>query len=122
LQPAADPGNRRGDERGRRHDVRRGLRFCGDRLQQDGCVRPAGVNAALDALRVKAEAFAAGAGLPSNIEFIAEARYEGQAWDIDVPLRLERFRDAADVADFRADFDRAHEQLFTIRDEAPASS
>jgi N-methylhydantoinase A len=75
------------------------------------------VNAVLDGLRAKAEAYAAEAGLPSRLEFIAEARYEGQAWDIDVPLTFERFVTDADVTAFRGDFDRAHEQLFTIRDE-----
>ncbi len=75
------------------------------------------INAALDLLRAKAEAFGKATGLPSRVEFIAEARYEGQAWEIDVPLTVDSFRGPADVAAFRADFDRAHEQLFTIRDE-----
>jgi N-methylhydantoinase A len=78
------------------------------------------VNAALDALRAQAEAFALRTGLPGTIAFVAEARYEGQAWDIDVPLAIDRFEGAADVAAFRAAFDLVHEQIFTIRDEASA--
>jgi N-methylhydantoinase A len=78
------------------------------------------VNAALEALRLEAEAFAQRAGRPGTIGFIAEARYEGQAWDIDVPLTGGRFDGEADVAAFRAAFDEVHEQIFTIRDAASA--
>ncbi|HEY1145796.1 MAG TPA: hydantoinase/oxoprolinase family protein, partial [Allosphingosinicella sp.] len=76
------------------------------------------VNAAIERLRGEAEAFARRAGLPGTIEFVAEARYEGQAWEIDVPLGLDRFEDEGDVRAFRAAFDQVHEQIFTIRDEA----
>lgn len=76
------------------------------------------VNAAIERLRGEAEAFARRAGLPGAIEFVAEARYEGQAWEIDVPLGLDRFEDEGDVIAFRAAFDQVHEQIFTIRDEA----
>lgn len=76
------------------------------------------VNAAIGQLRDQADAFAARTGLAGTTEFIAEARYEGQAWDIDVPLPSARFDTDADVAAFRAAFDIMHEQIFTIRDEA----
>ena len=75
-------------------------------------------NAAIDRLRGEAEAFAIRTGLPGVTEFIAEARYEGQAWDIDVPLGSTEFATADDVAAFRTAFDTMHEQIFTIRDEA----
>lgn len=74
------------------------------------------VNSALEGLRREAEAFASRAGLPGSIAFVAEARYEGQAWDIDVPLEVERFEGDDDIHAFRAAFDRVHEQIFTIRD------
>jgi N-methylhydantoinase A len=76
------------------------------------------VNAAIATLREQADAFAARTGLAGVTEFIAEARYEGQAWDIDVPLPSAAFENDADVAAFRAAFDAVHEQIFTIRDEA----
>lgn len=75
------------------------------------------VNAALEGVRKEAEAFAQRSGLTGIIEFIAEARYEGQAWEIDVPLAFDRFTGDADVLAFRAEFDRTHEQIFTILDE-----
>lgn len=78
------------------------------------------VNAAIDGLRAQAEAFAARTGFAGRTDYVAEARYDGQAWDIDVPLPFERFESDADVAAFRAAFDAMHEQLFTIRDEASA--
>lgn len=75
------------------------------------------VGAAIDSLHHQAAAFASRTGLPAVTDLIAEARYKGQAWDIDVPIAT-RFADAADVAAFRASFDAVHEQLFTIRDES----
>jgi N-methylhydantoinase A len=78
------------------------------------------VNAALDRLGEQCRAFADRAGLPATVEYIAEARYEGQAWDIDVPLPGSRFVEASDVDAFRAAFDTMHEQIFTIRDDASA--
>jgi N-methylhydantoinase A len=74
------------------------------------------LNAALEGLGVQARAFAKRAGLPASINYLAEARYEGQAWEIDVPLPADRFAGDADVEAFRAAFDAMHEQIFTIRD------
>jgi N-methylhydantoinase A len=74
------------------------------------------VNGALEELSAKAEAFAGRAGLAGATAFIAEARYHGQAWDIDVPLHIDRFTGPADVQAFRSAFDSMHEQIFTIRD------
>ena len=78
------------------------------------------VNAVLGRLRDRANAFAARARLPGRIEYIAEARYEGQAWDIDVPLAQDSLEGSADIAAFRRAFDAMHEQIFTIRDEESA--
>jgi len=78
------------------------------------------VGAAIDQVRADAEAFAAATGLPGTIDLIAEARYVGQAWEIDVPVPASSLATDDDVSAFRAAFDAAHEQLFTIRDEASA--
>lgn len=77
------------------------------------------VNTTLFDLRARCDAFANRAGggaLKTEIEIIAEARYENQVWDIDMPLRVRRFKSPEDLKKFRADFDDAHEQIFTIRD------
>lgn len=71
-------------------------------------------------VRRQAEAFIERARRGGSISYVAEARYEGQAWDIDVPLESAVFATADDVARFRAAFDATHEQLFTIRDESSA--
>jgi N-methylhydantoinase A len=68
----------------------------------------------------QAEAFIERAQRAGSISYVAEARYEGQAWDIDVPLDSATFATEDDVARFRAAFDATHEQLFTIRDESSA--
>lgn len=78
------------------------------------------VGAAIDQVRAQAEAFAAATGLPGAIDLIAEARYVGQAWEIDVPVPSSALATDEHVSAFRAAFDAAHEQLFTIRDEASA--
>src|SRR6202000_1829851 len=50
----------------------------------------------------------------------AEARYENQVWDIDVPVPHGRLDRPEDVAAFRSAFDDAHQAIFTVRDEASA--
>ena len=75
--------------------------------------------AVLSTLRAQCEAFAARSGAnaaSSDISIIAEARYENQVWDIDVPVPDGRLGSDAEVAAFREAFDRAHEAIFTIRD------
>lgn len=74
------------------------------------------VNGVAGGLAAQARDFARRAGVPAVIETVAEARYEGQAWDIDVPLASPDFAGDDDVAAFRDAFDAMHEQLFTIRD------
>jgi N-methylhydantoinase A len=78
------------------------------------------VNDVLLTLRAQCDAFARRAGdsvLKTGISIIAEARYENQVWDIDMPLEFSRFRTPADIEAFRRAFDAAHERIFTIRDE-----
>jgi len=77
------------------------------------------MNAALEELRAKCSAFASRAAkkvLATRVSIVAEARYENQVWDIDLPLTIARFNDEKDLAAFRTVFDDAHEQIFTIRD------
>lgn len=72
-------------------------------------------------LREQCEAFTqqpSASGLLSTISFVAEARYEGQVWDIDVPLDADSIGTEDGVARFRAVFDAMHEQIFAVRDEA----
>lgn len=77
------------------------------------------VNHVLVRLFGQCSEFLAGPGVGSiahQIEFAAEARYRHQVWEIEVPLRAERFDTDADVAGFREDFHRLHEELFAISD------
>lgn len=78
------------------------------------------VDDAVARLTQQAQEFALRFGCAANVELIAEARYAGQAWDVDVPLPIGRFAGPDDVAAFRNAFDAVHEQLFTIRDPASA--
>jgi N-methylhydantoinase A len=78
-----------------------------------------GANATLASLVAKCQAFVDGPGagsVESSIDLYVEARYQGQIWEIDVPLRTRRFHGPEDIAMVREDFDRAHEELFTFRD------
>lgn len=74
------------------------------------------VSAAVAGLAGRAEDFIARSGRPGKTHFIAEARYEGQAWEIDVPLPGADFSTPAAIADFRARFEAEHLRLFTIVD------
>jgi N-methylhydantoinase A len=73
----------------------------------------------LASLEQQAAAFVGGPGegaARSWVEYSAEARYPHQVWEIELPLRQPTLRSAEDVAQLRADFHDAHEQLFAIRD------
>ena len=79
-----------------------------------------GVNASLDSLEAKCQAFLDGPGADAtekSIEFFAEARYRAQIWEIDLPLQTTRFKTPEDVAQVRLDFDRLHEQIFAYCDK-----
>ncbi len=81
------------------------------------------INNALFDLRAKCDAFARKVGskvLKAEISVIAEARYESQVWDIDMPLPMARFRNGEDMKTFRETFDATHEKIFTVRDETSA--
>jgi len=60
---------------------------------------------------------ASAAGSEVSLGYIAEARYEGQVWDIDVPLDVDALFGKDGVATFRQAFDALHERIFAVRDE-----
>ncbi|WP_439485316.1 hydantoinase/oxoprolinase family protein [Blastomonas fulva] len=76
------------------------------------------VGAAVAGLAARAAQFIARSGRPGETHFIAEARYEGQAWEIDVPLPNTDFASDRAIADFRTRFEAEHLRLFTIVDPA----
>jgi N-methylhydantoinase A len=76
-------------------------------------------NAAIAELLEECEAFRSGPGasaVRSQIALSVEARYPNQVWEIDVPLPVERFADAADVTALEDAFHRVHEELFAFAD------
>ncbi|HTA35420.1 MAG TPA: hydantoinase/oxoprolinase family protein [Solirubrobacteraceae bacterium] len=80
------------------------------------------VDVVLDGLRERCRAFAEQVGAEAHsIELIAEARLARQVWQIDVPLRVERFGgDAGAVPALLEDFRRLHEEIFAVLDERSA--
>ena len=79
-----------------------------------------GVNAVLDSLEAKCQAFLKGPGADAtekSIEFFSEARYRAQIWEIDLPLQTTRFKTPEDVAQVRLDLDRLHEEIFAYCDK-----
>jgi N-methylhydantoinase A len=78
-----------------------------------------GVNRVLESLAARCAEFMQGPGTGGTahaVELYAEARYRHQIWEIDLPLRLDRFHSDADVSRAREDFDRLHEEVFAFRD------
>jgi N-methylhydantoinase A len=72
----------------------------------------------LDDLRGRCVAFAERSGVTSEpqIEFIAEARYRHQVWQLDVLLR-EDLGTPAGLARLLEDFHGVHEEVYAVRDE-----
>ncbi len=80
----------------------------------------AAVNAVLEDLERRCEAFivsAGGAREAASIRFVVEARYPHQNWEFEVPLTVTRFTSDEDVEAARQDFHAVHERLFAHRDE-----
>lgn len=76
-------------------------------------MRLAEINADLDSFAEKLKA----RGLSDFQKQISvEARYAGQIWEIEIPLRVETFSNDAEVAALIADFHDEHERLFAVRD------
>lgn len=78
-----------------------------------------GVNAVLAGLTARARDFIAGPGAGSiaqSLEYVAEARYPHQVWEIEVPLSTEHFSGDADVRALVEAFHKTHEEVFAIKD------
>jgi len=76
-------------------------------------------NAALAGLRQECHDFAKSVGVPlerSQIKYSVEARYKGQVWDIEVPLRGGEFRDDSDLVNLVDDFHVTHQRIFAVCD------
>jgi N-methylhydantoinase A len=50
------------------------------------------------------------------VELVAEARYPGQVWELEVPLRAHSFSGPADLEQLVEDFHTVHEEVFAVRD------
>lgn len=76
-----------------------------------------GANRVLESLDDQCAKFAAGPGrnaLEVRHEYVAEARYANQMWDLDVPLRSDRFTGEVEVSTLISDFHRVHEEVFAL--------
>ena len=79
----------------------------------------AAANRILQDLRRECESFAANSGTDDvTINFSVEARYPDQVWEIEVPLRRDRFDSEDDVKGLVHDFHKVHLDLFAIEDTA----
>ena len=82
------------------------------------------VNRVLGALREKLERFAASLSqrdmTDAQIEYIAEARYLGQVWELDTPLRQVPLPLEGGVGLLAETFHQVHERVFAVRDEGSA--
>jgi N-methylhydantoinase A len=77
------------------------------------------VNEALAGVEAQADAFLAGlAGLPvleTRKDFVVEARYRAQVWELDVPVPP-RLETDADVSALEEVFHATHERIFAVRE------
>ncbi|VBB16589.1 hydantoinase/oxoprolinase family protein [Burkholderia stabilis] len=76
-----------------------------------------GVGHVLDDLNSDCRRFLEQAGTDGATEFLVEARYPDQVWEIEVPVAPDVFTHADGVKVFEAAFHRAHEELFGIQDD-----
>ena len=78
------------------------------------------VNGVLGELTAHANAFleraAQARGGTGQIEYSAEARYQHQVWELELPLRRSHFDRPAHVAELVADFDELHREIFEVND------
>ncbi|MCV3852724.1 hydantoinase/oxoprolinase family protein [Pseudomonas aeruginosa] len=78
-----------------------------------------GVNATLASLLAQCKDFIAGPGrgsLQQTITFWAEARYQEQVWELEVPLRGLELSTIQHLDELIEDFHQVHEDVFAIRD------
>jgi N-methylhydantoinase A len=50
-------------------------------------------------------------------EYLVEARYKSQVWELDTPLPVEHFRTPKDVAALVEAFHTVHDRVYAVRDE-----
>jgi N-methylhydantoinase A len=76
-------------------------------------------DAALSELRGHCERFAErnGSVAEAEVEYVAEARYRHQVWQLDVRLREGRLATDEHVANLVEDFHSIHEEVYAVRDE-----
>ncbi len=56
-------------------------------------------------------------GASATIQFLVEARYKAQVWELDTPLPKGRIDGPADVAALTEAFHQVHERVYAVRDE-----
>jgi N-methylhydantoinase A len=79
------------------------------------------VRRVIDGLRAQAAAFVRAAGASEDsvhTEFLVEARYLHQVWEIDLPIDPERLLAPDGVPQLEQDFHRTHENIFAFSDPA----
>jgi N-methylhydantoinase A len=77
------------------------------------------VNRALEDLVARCNEWTAATGLQAEdaeIEILAEARYPGQVWELELPVSTRDFSGADSVERLREDFHRHHEAMFAVCD------
>jgi N-methylhydantoinase A len=82
-----------------------------------------GVNQIIGELTRRCEEFLARVGASSEqsaIEFVLEARYRRQVWQLDLPLRTVPLATPDDVGALADDFHRLHEGIYAVRDDSAA--
>jgi N-methylhydantoinase A len=52
----------------------------------------------------------------ARFDYLVEARYSGQVWELEVPLAAPRFEGDAEVKALAAAFDQIHERMFSVVD------
>jgi N-methylhydantoinase A len=80
-----------------------------------------GVNIALSEIDAALDQFRRtihdAAGATVRKEYLVEARYKSQVWELDTPLPVKRFRTAKDVAALVEAFHAVHDRVYAVRDE-----
>jgi N-methylhydantoinase A len=91
------------------------------RVTMSGTFDREGVNSALAEIDAALEKFRANlqGAERANVhkEFVVEARYKSQVWELDTPLPVARFRTPKDVAALVEAFHTVHDRVYAVRDE-----
>jgi N-methylhydantoinase A len=91
------------------------------RVTMSGSFDLDGVNAALTEIDAALDRFRGNlhGAERANVhkEFLVEARYKSQVWELDTPLPVARFRTPKDVAALVEAFHTVHDRVYAVRDE-----